>query len=308
MRTVINTPGDIAPTRFGEVEEPKPEAAEALVAIRAFSVNRGELALLKSRPEGWRPGQDIAGVVVEPAADGSGPSSGSRVVGLVEGAGWSQFAAVPTERLAVLPDSVSMEQAATLPIAGLTALRTLRTGGNLLGRRVLITGANGAVGRFQIELAARSAAQVTAVTTRAEEVRRQLQELGAEEVVPDIEVASGLFDLIQESVGGTALTGAIKKIAPGGTIVVLGSSSGEAGRVSVYDFIGHEGARIQNYMSYASTDPVDRDLQVLADLVGEGRLRPTIGFSDCWSELNTAIELLGDRKLSGGKAVLSIPD
>ncbi|MQY07919.1 zinc-binding dehydrogenase [Actinomadura macrotermitis] len=308
MRTIIGTPGGIAPTAFGEAAEPRPGPGEALVAVRAFSVNRGELALLKARAAGWRPGQDIAGVVVEPAGDGSGPPAGARVVGLVEGAGWSRLAAVPTGRLAVLPDGVTIEQAATLPIAGLTALRTLRIGGNLLGLRVLVTGANGAVGRFQVELAARSGARVSAVTTRAGLVRDELRGLGAHETVAAVDQAAGPFDLIQESVGGEAFNAAVKQIVPGGTIVVLGTSSGEPGRLAVYDFIGHEGARVQNYISYASTDPVDRDLRILVDLVADGRLHPTIGFSGDWSDLNTAIELLAERKLDGGKAVLVIPD
>src|SRR6266550_7702419 len=77
---------------------PTPAADEALVAVRAFSINHGELALLKTRTNQWRPGQDVAGVVVEPAADGSGPPPGSRVVALVEEAGWAELAPVPTAR------------------------------------------------------------------------------------------------------------------------------------------------------------------------------------------------------------------
>jgi NADPH2:quinone reductase len=103
---------------------PTPSAEEALVAVRAFSINRGELALLKTRTNQWRPGQDVAGVVVEPTADGSSPPPGSRVVALVEEAGWTEPAPVPTARLAPVPDPVGFEQAAALPLAGLTALRT----------------------------------------------------------------------------------------------------------------------------------------------------------------------------------------
>ena len=92
-----------------------------MMEVHAFSLNRGELALLANRPEGWRPGQDVAGVVVQPAADGSGPEKGTSVVALVDGAGWSQHVAAPTARMAVLPDNVSFASAATLPVAGLTA-------------------------------------------------------------------------------------------------------------------------------------------------------------------------------------------
>lgn len=71
-----------------EVAEPAPAPSEAIVAVETFSLNRGELALIARRPSGWRPGQDIAGVVVRPASDGRGPTQGARVAGLVDGAGW----------------------------------------------------------------------------------------------------------------------------------------------------------------------------------------------------------------------------
>src|SRR6266496_3323178 len=112
------------------------------------------VALLSARPDGWRPGQDIAGVVTEAAASGEGPPAGTRVVGLAEGAAWSQRLAVPITRLAALEDTVSFEHAATLGLAGRTALRTVRLAGPLLGRSVLILGAGGGVGHLTVQLAA----------------------------------------------------------------------------------------------------------------------------------------------------------
>src|SRR5205085_12361961 len=123
---LVNTPSAPIPVEFREVAEPEPAADEAIVEVHAFSLNRGELALLAGRPEGWRPGQDISGVVVRAAADGSGPKEGTRVVALVDGAGWSQRVAAPTARMAALQENVSFAGAATLPVAGLTALRTVR--------------------------------------------------------------------------------------------------------------------------------------------------------------------------------------
>ncbi|MFE3024949.1 zinc-binding dehydrogenase [Nocardia tengchongensis] len=306
MRAVINNPEGDSPISFEEVAEPAPGPHEALVAVRAFSLNRGELALLGIRPQGWRPGQDVAGVVLESAADGSGPRPGTRVVGMVEQGGWAERAALSTPRLAELPDDLSMEQAAALPMAGLTALRTLRIGGALLGRKVLITGANGGVGRFQVQLAALSGATVTAVTTQAAQVAAELTALGATAVVSDVDNATGPFDLVLESVGGSALTGALAQLAPGGTVVVLGSSSGEKTPIDVYNFIGHEGARLQNYISYAATDPDDADLAILVSLAAAGRLVSTPGQVSGWGELGKVVQQMRQRELPGGKVVLAV--
>ncbi|MCA2230015.1 zinc-binding dehydrogenase [Nonomuraea aurantiaca] len=293
MKAVINTPeGPV----ISETPDPEPARNEALVAVRAFSLNRGELTLLQARTNNWRPGQDVAGVVLEAAADGSGPAPGTRVTALVEQAGWAERVAVPTDRIAELPAEVSMEQAAALPLAGLTALRTLRMGGNLLSRRVLITGANGGVGRFLVELATLAGATVTAVAR---------QDVDAHEVVPDPVAATGPYDLIIESVGGPALTAALGRAAPGATIVLIGSSSGQKTPIDIYDFIGHEGARILPYLSYAHPEPPSVDLQTLVDLVATGRLHPTLGLVENWSALDKALTALQDRHIAG-KAVLTL--
>src|SRR5438270_4538320 len=209
MLALVNTPTKQTAVELRDVAEPEAASDEVIVAVQAFSLNRGELSLLKSRPEGWRPGQDIAGIV------------GTRIVGLVDSAGWAQRVAVSTKRLAVLPDTVSFAAAATLPVAGRTALRTVRLGESLLGRRVLITGAAGGVGQFAVQLAALAGAEVTGIVGRPERAAG-LRELGAAAVITDIQKADGLFDLILESVGGSSLAAAVRLVAPEGTIVVLG--------------------------------------------------------------------------------------
>ena len=305
MRAVVNTADSEEPIEFRSVDEPTPDADEFLIEVAAFSVNRGELALLRMRPNGWRPGQDVAGTVVAAAENGAGPSVGTRVFGIVDGAGWSEKAALKISRHAELPDAVTFEQAASLPMAGLTALRTVRIGGDLLGRRVLITGANGGVGRFQIELAANAGASVTAVTTRTEK-SHELIDLGANEVVSNLDEPTGLYALVLESLGGAALEKSVRKVEPHGTIVIVGNSLNERSSISLYDFIGHEGARLQSFVSYASGSPDDNDLGILASLVEAGKLRPTLGHVGPWSELASAIGLLAERKLSGGKIVLTV--
>ena len=168
MLGLVNTPNGKAPVELRELPEPQPSRNEALVEVRAFSLNRGELRSFRNNEEGWVPGQDVAGVVLQQAASGEGPPAGARVVALTDEFGWAQRVAVPSHRMAALPESVSFSQAATLPVAGLTALRTLRHGGPLIGRRVLITGAAGGVGMLAVQLAAHSGAHVTAVVGRPE--------------------------------------------------------------------------------------------------------------------------------------------
>ncbi len=306
MLALVNTPSAPIPVELNEVAEPVPMPDEAIVEVRAFSLNRGELVLLAGGPEGWRPGQDIAGVVVQAAADGSGPDKGTRVVALVDGAGWSQRVAAPTARMAALPDNVTFASASTLPIAGLTALRTLRQGGFLLGQRVLITGAAGGVGRFAVQLAALAGAEITGVVGRPGRAVG-LSERGASALVANIREAEGLFDLILESAGGASLAGAISKVAPGGTIVIFGNSSREETPISFPNFAGHAGARLLAFFIYESGTPASMgvDLAKLVSLVAAGKLTPEIGLEDSWHNLYRATTALRERKVNG-KAVFHI--
>ena len=299
MKAIVNNPGG---PEITAVDDPRPRSGEALVAVRAFSINRGELDLLRTRTSGWRPGQDVAGVVVAQAPDGSGPAAGTRVVALVEQAGWAELAAVPASRLAPLPAEVGTERAAALPLAGLTALRTLRLAGDLLGRRVLITGANGGVGRIQIQLAAAAGAEVTAVAGPQHE--KELLALGASSVVADPAAAGGRYDLVADWVGGASLAAGLAKVTPRGT-VVLGSSNTEKTPISIYDFFGHEGARLVSYLSYAHPEPPGPDLITLANLAAVGRLDPAVGLTLPWTQLRDALTALAERRISG-KAVLTV--
>ena len=305
MLAIVNTPGGPEPAAIREVAEPELRPNEALVAVRAFSLNRGELRLFQVRPEGWRPGQDIAGIVLEAAADGSGPPAGTRVVALCDEAGWAERAAVPSYRIAPLADNVSFAAAAALPVAGLTALRTLRHGAPLLGKRVLITGAAGGVGNLAVQLALRSGARVTAVVG-SHERGRVLDGLGAAEIVTGITEPKGRFELILESAGGASLTAAIERIAARGTIVVYGNSSGEPTAINFRDFAEHQNARIQAF-HYFTSEPEERfgpDLAVLAGLIADGSLKPRIA-EYSWRDLSRIGPLLRDRQIPG-KAVFHI--
>jgi NADPH:quinone reductase-like Zn-dependent oxidoreductase len=306
MLAVVNTPGGAAPVAISEVPEPQPAANEALVAVHAFSLNRGEMRLFQVRPAGWRPGQDIAGVVVRQAADGSGPQAGARVVCLTDWEGWAERAAVPSHRMAALPDNVSFAAAASLPVAGLTALRTLRHGAPLLGKRVLVTGAAGGVGNLAVQLAARSGARVTAVVGSGERAK-VLDGLGAAEIVTSIEDAPGRFELILEAAGGASLTAAIARVEAKGVVVIYGNSSGEPAPLDFRVFAEHQNARLQGF-HYFTCEPEEKfgpDLALLVSLVADGSLRPRIVEHD-WRHIAAVGARLIGRSIAG-KAIFRIP-
>jgi NADPH:quinone reductase-like Zn-dependent oxidoreductase len=306
LKALVNKGEGGMSVELDEVPEPSPRPNEALVEVRAVAVNRGELRLLKARDAGWRPGQDVAGVVVEQASDGSAPPVGTRVVAWPEQAGWAEKVAVPTSHLAHLADHVGFPEAATLPIAGMTALRALRLGGHLAGKRVLVTGAAGGVGRFAVELAAGSGATVTGVA--ADQARAiGLEEIGTSNITFGLDDLEGPFDLILDAAGGPSLEAAVRLIAPGGDIVVYGNSSDTAAHISFGDFRGHALARITAFFVYESGAPptFGEDLQTLADMVADGRLHPQIGLEVPWTEANSAFAALANRQVNG-KAVLLV--
>ncbi len=306
MHAIVNTPSGPAPVAIRDVPEPGLRPNEALVAVHAFSLNRGEMRLFTVRPEGWRPGQDIAGTVLKQAADGTGPAAGTRIVALCDWEGWAERAAVPSQRMAALPDNVSYAAAAALPVAGLTALRTLRHGAPLIGKRVLITGAAGGVGNLAVQLAARSGARVTAVVGSAERAK-VLDGLGAVEIVTAIEAARGRFELILEATGGASLKAAIDRIEAKGVVVIYGNSSGEPTPLNFRDFGDHQNARLQGF-HYFTCEPEEKfgpDLALLVGLIADGSLKPRVVEHD-WQELPAAGARLIGRGIAG-KAVFRIP-
>jgi NADPH:quinone reductase len=302
MHAIVATPEGRSWTERREVPPPAPAADEALIAVRAFAVNRGELVLVRRRGEGWQPGQDVAGEVVQAAADGSGPQAGERVAGLAEWQGWAEQAVVPVHRLAAIPDGLDFAVAAALPMAGTTAANLVRAGGALLGTRVLITGASGGVGHLAVQLAVLGGAHVTAVARgeRADALRAY----GASAVVADVAEAERPFDLVLESVGGATLDGALERVAAGGTVLIYGNSSREPAKLDFAAFAGRE-ATIRSYFSARHEADAGRLLSMLLDLVAAGRLHVEIGFRDSWDALNEALDGLSERRFAG-KAVLTV--
>jgi NADPH:quinone reductase-like Zn-dependent oxidoreductase len=289
-----------------EVDEPRPQPAEAVVAVHAVSLNPFEVRSLSSAEEGWRPGSDVAGVVVTPAADGNGPPEGAGVVALARGGGWAERAAVPTEHMALVPDGLDAVRAATLPVAGLTALRTLRSAGLVLDHRVLVTGASGGVGRFAVQLASHEGADVTAVVRRPERAR-DLERLGAARISVGMP-SEGEFDIILESAGGASLAAALVMVAPRGTVVSFGNSSMEPTTFEAGSFFSKSGARLYAFTLFPELERIGtgaHDLAHLAALAAGDRLETSIDLEASWNDAGNAIEAMR-RRLVVGKAVLRI--
>ena len=289
-----------------DLAEPQPGPGECVVAVRAFSINYGETLLIRERPDGWRPGQDVAGVVVSRAADGGGPPEGTRVAAYLEWEGWAERVPVPTTAVAALDDRVSFEQAATLPVAGLTALRALREGGAILGRNVLVTGATGGVGHLAVQLARAAGATVTALVTSPSR-EAEARELGAHRVAttladPDL----GPFHLVLDGVGGPLLAQAVHHMAPGAVLAAYGRVGNAASQISISDFYRQAwNARIVGFISPVPEETKGEDLTILARLVADGRLDPRIGLTLGWEKTAGAFAALSRREVRG-KAVLTV--
>lgn len=293
--------------QLDEVPDPSPGSDELVLKVQSVSLNRGELRAVARAADGFVPGWDVAGVVVSPAPNGSGPKVGQRVAALLPRGGWAELARVPSHHAAVVPDAVDLEVASTLPIAGLTVLRALAVAGNLLTKRVLVTAAAGGVGQLAVQLAARAGARVVAISSRTA-LHAQLRELGAAEVVPVIEQATGAFDLVLESVGGASFARAIDLLARGGTVVTIGNSSEQEATVNPRALYSKGGASIYGLLIFEEVESGRigaRELAALLALVAEGRLTSPISVRGPWTDLVATLEAL-ERRAYSGKAVLSV--
>jgi len=307
MRGFVTDPSGRAGLRLADdLPEPEPAPGEFLLGVQAYAINHDEINLIRRRSDSWRPGQDTAGTVLRGAADGSGPPVGARVAAYLDGKGWAERVAVPTHRAAVLEDRVSFEQAATLPIAGLTALRALRAAGAVLGRDVLVTGATGGVGQFAVQLAVGSGARVTAHVSRPGR-RAEALELGAHEAVTSLDGEDlGPFHAVLDGIGGQLTAQAVRRMAPGGTLAWYGNIGGTVD-LRLADFYGQAwNAHVVGFISPDPDETKGEDLAILAALVADGRLIPRIGLTLRWEQTPEALETLARGEIRG-KAVLTLP-
>ncbi len=311
IRAVVTDPGGDG-LRLADVALRAPATNEALVRVAAFSLNRGEVKRAMNATEaGNTIGWDIAGTVAAPAADGRGPAAGTRVVGFCRGMdGWAEQVRVPTPDLAPLPDAVSFEQAATLPVAGLTALHCIDMARALLGRKALITGASGGVGMFAIQLARHAGARVTAQVRSAEKAVFA-RALGADEVLVTDDgggfAGNGPFRFAMDAIGGPLLANAVKALDKDGVCVSYGVSGSPEVTLPVADLFLHGRAALRGMHLYATSEiePPSAAFPRLLGLLEAGRLDCRIDRVTDWSEIAGQARDLMDRTFDG-KAVLTV--
>jgi NADPH:quinone reductase len=303
MRALLHNPDAPQGLQLGDVPEPDPRPSEALIRVAAVSLNFADVAFLRDRQvPGAVPGFDASGVVLAAATDGSGPPAGTRVVSFGWSGAWAEQRAVNTAEMAVVPDAVELAVAAAIPVAGVTALRALRRLGSLVGRRMLITGSSGGVGRFAVQLAARAGAHVVA-SVGSPERGEGLSTLGAAEVVVGVAPISQPVYGALDNVGGRTLADVYALLEPGGSVQSVGMASLEP---TTIDF---EQARLRGgdtrIEAFAIGPGFGPDLAFLVGLVAAGELDVQIDWRGPWEKAADAASALLGRKVRG-KAVLEV--
>ena len=287
-----------------EVVEPRPEPNQAVIRVVGTSLNRGEVVFRAPvAPAGTVLGWDASGIVIRAAADGSGPAAGSPVLTVDErGGGWAESRAIDTGLLAMVPPEADLVEVASLPVAGLSALRALRSIGSIAGRTILITGASGGVGRMAIQLAAREGAIVTAAAYP--EHHPELRALGAAKTVSRPSEVDEPMSAAIDMVGGAFLPEAYRALEDGGTLVSVGHAAAAPEVFEMGDMQG-KSKIIRGFYLFADSSGIGEDLAFLVKLMIEGELDPQISWRKAWTEYAEAVEALKMRRLHG-KAVLEV--
>lgn len=222
--------------RMAQLARPTIGADEILVRVRASSVDRGTWHAMAGlpypiravsgmrRPKSPNPGRNLAGIVAAVGLNVTGFAPGDEVYGTGT-ATFAEYAAARPDRLAAKPAGLTFEQAAAVPVCGLTALQAVRDNGRVQpGQRVLVTGAAGGVGTFAVQLAHHYGAEVTAVasTPKLDAVRA----LGAEHVIDytraDFLAGTGRYDVIIDIAGNRRLSDLRRALTPHGRLIITG--------------------------------------------------------------------------------------
>src|SRR5258706_1306854 len=239
MKAIIyDNAGPSGALKLADIEKPTAGDDEVLMKVRAASVNPFDSALLRhpflrrilsalSKRKTTRPGRDVAGQVETVGRNVTQFKPGDAVFGLCGGA-FAEYACASQSALVMKPDNASFEQAASVPLAGLTALQGLRKGKIQPGQKVLINGAAGGVGTFAVQIAKSFGAEVTGVcSTRNVEMVRSI---GADHVidytVEDFTKRGQTYDLIFDLVANHSLSACRRVLHPKGIVVMVGDRTG----------------------------------------------------------------------------------
>ncbi|GAB2608731.1 oxidoreductase [Paractinoplanes abujensis] len=292
---------------LGVAPQPAPGPGEALVKVEAFALNAGDLATASGLTSGSVPGWEAAGHVVAAAADGSGPAAGTPVTTFGHGGGWAEYRAVSTAMLGAAPPGADLAAISTVPVAAGSALRALRRAGPTLGRRIMVTGATGGVGRYAIQLARIGGARPVAVTRSARRFADELRDLGAEAVVADPADYDDTVHTVIDTVGGELLVRAFDRLENCGVLVSLGHLA-TGGETFPYAALMADPQRNnRSIVSFHQFDgsPLPPDFAWLNDQLTRGALRPSISWRGSWTRAGEAIEALRTGTLHG-KAVVEV--
>ena len=305
-----------------DIEKPVPADDQVLVRVRAAAVNpldwhymRGEPYVMRmgvgvGAPKNTRMGVDFAGTVEAVGKAVTRFKPGDAVFGVRTGA-FAQYVLVGEDRnIVTIPEGVTFEQAASIPVAAVTALQALRDKGKVqAGQRVLINGASGGVGTFAVQLAKSFGAEVTAVCSarNAEMVRS----IGADHVVDyttqDFTTAGVQYDLVLDMIGNRALLDVRRAMKPDGTLVIVGGPSDDPwiGALAVPIKAKLLSPFVSQHMLFFISSVTREDLALLADLIHSGKVTPVIDRRFKLAELRDAIAYLETGR-ARGKVVIDI--
>jgi NADPH:quinone reductase-like Zn-dependent oxidoreductase len=323
MKAVVYCDYGVANLKFQDVEKPTPADDQLLVRVRAASVNpldwhfvEGTPYLMRAlaaglrKPKDTQLGVDFAGTVEAVGKNTTKFKPGDEVFGGRTGA-FADYVCVRESRaVALKPASVTFEQAASVPIAGITALQALRDKGQLkAGQKVLINGASGGVGTFAVQIAKSYGAEVTGVcSTRNVDL---VKSLGADHVIDytkeDFTKTGQLYDLIVDNVGNRSLSECRRVLKPKGTFVLVGGGgANEQGLIGpmvkplklmlVSPFVSQKLGMILAQLNHD-------DLAFLADLMQSGKVTPVIDRTYKLSEVPEAIKYL-EQGHARGKVII----
>jgi NADPH:quinone reductase-like Zn-dependent oxidoreductase len=304
-----------------DVEKPTPRENEVLVKIHAASVNAYDWHLLTAdiflvrmmgggvlRPKNTRPGADIAGRVEAVGVNVKHFKPGDEVYGDIAGisGGFAEYAAVPEKLLALKPDNLSFEEAAAVPMAGITALQGLRDVGKIqAGQKVLIQGAAGGVGTFAVQIAKAFGAVVTAVCSTRNAA--QARSLGADHVIDytkeDFTRGEKQYDLIFAANGYHPLADYKRALTPTGIYVMAG---GRFRQIFEAMLLGPKMSEPNGRkLGGVSAKHSQADLVFLKELIEAGKVKPVVDKYFPLSQTSEALRYLGTGH-ARGKVVITI--